>query len=49
MILLEDYAEKKFNKIPNFYFKDNKIIVGIGRLTKQKNFSLLIEELLNGY
>ena len=35
-ILLEDYAEKKFNKIPNFNFKDNKIIVGIGRLTKQK-------------
>ena len=41
-ILLDDYAKKKFNKVPNFTFKDNKIIVGIGRLTKQKNFSLLI-------
>ena len=51
-ILLEDYAEKKFNKIPNFDFKDNKIIVGIGRLTKQKNFSLLISafnEILKKY
>jgi len=51
-ILLEDYAEKKFNKIPNFNFKDNKIIVGIGRLTKQKNFSLLISafnEILKKY
>ena len=42
-ILLEDYAEKKFNKIPNFDFKDNKIIVGIGRLTKQKKHILLIK------
>tara|TARA_B100002003_G_scaffold174287_1_gene162149 strand:- start:200 stop:1351 length:1152 start_codon:yes stop_codon:yes gene_type:complete len=51
-ILLEDYAEKKFNKIPNFDFKYNKIIVGIGRLTKQKNFSLLISafnEILKKY
>ena len=51
-ILLEDYAEKKFNKIPNFDFKDNKIIVGVGRLTKQKNFSLLISafnEILKKY
>ena len=51
-VLLEDYAEKKFNKIPNFDFKDNKIIVGIGRLTKQKNFSLLISafnEILKKY
>ena len=51
-ILLQDYAEKKFNKIPNFDFKDNKIIVGIGRLTKQKNFSLLISafnEILKKY
>jgi glycosyltransferase involved in cell wall biosynthesis len=51
-ILLEDYAEKKFNKIPNFDFKDNKIIVGIGRLTKQKNFSLIISafnEILKKY
>ena len=51
-ILLKDYAEKKFNKIPNFDFKDNKIIVGIGRLTKQKNFSLLISafnEILKKY
>lgn len=51
-ILLQDYAEKKFNKIPNFDFKDNKIIVGVGRLTKQKNFSLLISafnEILKKY
>ena len=51
-ILLKDYAEKKFNKISKFDFKDNKIIVGIGRLTKQKNFSLLISafnEILKKY
>ena len=51
-ILLKDYAEKKFNKISNFDVKDNKIIVGIGRLTKQKNFSLLISafnEILKKY
>ena len=43
-ILLEDYAKKKFKKIPNFDFKDNKIIVGIGRLTKQKRFLYLFKK-----
>jgi len=41
-ISLEDYAKKKFKKVPKLDLKKNKIIVGIGRLTKQKNFSLLI-------
>ena len=41
-ILLNDYAKKKFAKISNFNFENKKIIIGIGRLTKQKNFSLLI-------
>ena len=34
--------KKKFKKVPKLDLKKNKIIVGIGRLTKQKNFSLLI-------
>ena len=41
-VLLNDYAKKKFEKIINFELKEKKIIIGIGRLTKQKNFNLLI-------
>ena len=32
----------KSEKIKDDYFKDNKIIISIGRLTKQKNFTFLI-------
>ena len=41
-VLLNDYVKKKFEKIINFELKEKKIIIGIGRLTKQKNFNLLI-------
>ena len=41
-ILMKDYAKKKSKKIEVFNFDKKKFIVGIGRLTKQKNFSLLI-------
>ena len=41
-VLLNDYVKKKFEKIINFELKQKKIIIGIGRLTKQKNFNLLI-------
>jgi len=41
-ILLNDYSQKKFMKIADFNFKKKKFIIGIGRLTKQKNFGLLI-------
>ena len=34
--------KKKFEKIENSKIKDKKYIIGIGRLTKQKNFNLLI-------
>ena len=37
-ILLNDYSQKKFMKIADFNFKKKKFIIGIGRLTKQKNF-----------
>ena len=39
---MKDYAKKKSKKIEVFNFDKKKFIVGIGRLTKQKNFSLLI-------
>ena len=41
-VLLNDYVKKKFEKIINFELKQKKIIIGIGRLAKQKNFNLLI-------
>lgn len=51
-ILMKDYAKKKSKKIDVFNFDKKKFIVGIGRLTKQKNFSLLISafnEILKKY
>ena len=39
---LKEFAEKKFKKVENLNTKDKKYIIGIGRLTKQKNFKLLI-------
>ena len=39
---LKEFAKKKFEKIENSKIKDKKYIIGIGRLTKQKNFDLLI-------
>jgi len=42
---LKEFSTKKFEKIEkieNFNTKDKKYIIGIGRLTKQKNFNLLI-------
>tara|TARA_B100000579_G_C22798150_1_gene838251 strand:+ start:472 stop:1623 length:1152 start_codon:yes stop_codon:yes gene_type:complete len=51
-ILLNDFANKKFEKIEDLNFKKKKIIVSIGRLTRQKNFSLLISafhEILKKY
>jgi len=39
---LKEFAVKKFEKIENITNKDKKYIIGIGRLTKQKNFALLI-------
>ena len=39
---LKEFAEKKFEKIENLNNKDKKYIIGIGRFTIQKNFSLLI-------
>jgi len=41
-ILLKDYARKKFKKINDLDLSKKKFIVGIGRLTRQKNFYLLI-------
>ena len=51
-ILLKDYTKKKFQKIKDLDFKKNKFIVGVGRLTKQKNFYLLVSafnEILKKY
>ena len=39
---LNEFAAKKSEKIEKFNIKDKKYIVGVGRLTKQKNFTLLI-------
>ena len=39
---LKEFGKKKFEKIENSKIKDKKYIIGIGRLTKQKNFNLLI-------
>ena len=51
-ILMKDYVKKKSKKIEVSNFDNKKIIVGIGRLTKQKNFVLLIsafKEILKKY
>ena len=37
-----DFIEKKKEKIENNIFLNKKVLIGIGRLTKQKNFSFLI-------
>jgi glycosyltransferase involved in cell wall biosynthesis len=42
-IKLKEFAKKKFEKIKNYQTKNKKYIVGIGRLTRQKNFNLLID------
>jgi len=42
VLKLKEFAEKKFEKIENLNNKDKKYIIGIGRLTIQKNFALLI-------
>ena len=41
-ILLKDYSNKKFENIESLKKKSNKVILAIGRLTHQKNFSFLI-------
>ena len=41
-ILLKDYSNKKFENIETQNEKSNKVILAIGRLTHQKNFSFLI-------
>ena len=42
VLVLKEFAKKKFETINDFNINQKKILVGIGRLTKQKNFSLLI-------
>ena len=42
-ILLNEYAKKKFENIENQKDNKKKIILAIGRLTHQKNFSFLIK------
>jgi glycosyltransferase involved in cell wall biosynthesis len=41
-IILNEYSKKKFDRIEQSQFYKKKFIIGIGRLTKQKNFALLI-------
>ena len=41
IINIREFKERKFGKIDDF-LKDKKFILGIGRITRQKNFSLLI-------
>ena len=41
IINIREFKERKFDKIDDF-LKDKKFILGIGRITRQKNFSLLI-------
>ena len=41
IINIREFKERKFDKIDGF-LKDKKFILGIGRITRQKNFSLLI-------
>jgi|TARA_B000000460_G_scaffold50025_1_gene32583 glycosyltransferase involved in cell wall biosynthesis len=42
IIELKNYPSKKFKKIDDAKLKNKKFILSIGRLTKQKNFELLI-------
>ena len=51
-IILNEYSKKKFDRIEQSQFYKKKFIIGIGRLTKQKNFALLIlafEKILKKY
>ena len=42
VLVLKEFAKKKFETINEFNINKKKNLIGIGRLTKQKNFSLLI-------
>ena len=42
VLVLKEFAKKKFETINEFNINKKKFLIGIGRLTKQKNFSLLI-------
>tara|TARA_Y100000590_G_C15719429_1_gene1013026 strand:+ start:1356 stop:2507 length:1152 start_codon:yes stop_codon:yes gene_type:complete len=42
VIFIKDFSLKKFKKIDDINFRNKKIIISIGRLTKQKNYNLLI-------
>jgi len=42
IIKMSEFAKKKGEKIENLKFNKKNLIVGIGRLTRQKNFVLLI-------
>jgi len=42
VIQLHEYLKKKNDKIENFKIEKSNLITGIGRLTRQKNFILLI-------
>ena len=51
-IILNEYSKKKFDRIEQSQFYKKKFIIGIGRLTKQKNFAFLIlafEKILKKY
>ena len=51
-IILNEYSKKKFDRIEQSQFYKKKFIIGIGRLTKQKNYALLIlafEKILKKY
>ena len=42
VVNINDFKNKKNEKIENEAFFNKKILIGVGRLTKQKNFSFLI-------
>ena len=42
VIQLHDFSKKKNEKIEDLKIEKKNLIIGIGRLTKQKNFLLLI-------
>ena len=42
VVNINDFKNKKKEKIENEAFFNKKILIGVGRLTKQKNFSFLI-------
>jgi len=42
VIQLHEFLKKKNEKIEDLKIEKNKLIIGIGRLTRQKNFLLLI-------